>query len=175
MATGDAPIEVQERLKLWNFKAGTAQDATAEAPLSHGLYYSFILDSRTASTSSGTGTWSTGLGGFRQVDIYVRFSTFTGTISLVDVYVDSRIDGTNSVNVAHFTQFTSATGATADAVARLISDVGTPVEAGALRADAGAGTIRNIGWGNDLRIRRDISGGTTAPIFSYVITAIARS
>ena len=135
----------------------------------------FVLDSASLGSASATGTTTTGMGGFRVVDVFARFSSMTGTVSTVDIFVDSRIDGTNYTNIAHLTQLLSATGPTADVVVRLIKNPVTPVEVQGLRADAGAGTVRNIGWGDDLRVRRDVSGGTTAPIFTYTVTVNAFS
>ena len=204
MATGTGPLTAQEVLnKAWN-PAGTAPAANPDSlnvyvaggsayvgsgsgqvggqpfSINQPSYRQFQLDGVALGSSSATGTTTTGFGGYRHVSIYVRFSTMTGTISLVDLYVDSRLDGTNYVNLAHLTQVTSATGGTLQTVITLVKGGGTGTnillnELLGVVGDAGAGTIRNIGWGDDLRIRRDISGGTTAPIFSYTVWVNALS
>lgn len=171
MATGTIETIQDIFNKAWR-PAGTSQDSDPSVLIQEAPYRAFTLDSATTATSSATGTTTTGLGGFRSVDVYVRAGTITGTVSTLDLFVDSRLDGTNYVNVGHFSQIASADAGTFDRVMRLVKQPGTPVEVTGLRADAGAGTVRNIGWGNDLRIRRDISGGTTSPTFSYTVTVI---
>ena len=42
----------------------------------------FVLDSVALGSASATGTWTTGLGGYGAMLVYVRFSSFTGTVSL---------------------------------------------------------------------------------------------
>lgn len=205
MATGTGPIPSQDVLNLvWN-PAGTAPAAN---PNSLSIYVSggsayvgsgsgqvsgqpfgvvqasyrqFQLDGSTTATGSATGTTTTGLGGYAHVELYLRMSDATGTVSGMDLFVESRLDGTNYVNVGRFSNVSSATGATADAVMKLVKMGGTGTnvllggEVLGLRAVAGAGTVRNIGWGDDLRIRREVSVGTTAPSFSYTIWANAIS
>ena len=69
--------------------------------------------------------------------------------------MDTRFDGTAYLNLAHSAIFTTA----AVQVLHMSRDgVGTNM---ALTADAGAGTVRGIGWGNDLRIRYTIGGATS--------------
>ena len=194
MATGTGPIESQDILnKIWN-PAGTAPAAnpdSANVYLAGGSamvgsgsgqvsgqpfvvvqpsYRQFILDTTTLGSAAASGTATTGLGAFKVVDVHVNIGSMTGTISFLDILVDSRIDGTDWVNLAHLAQVTSATGSGYVTQARLVKNVTLPVEVALLGTDAGAGTIRNIGWGDDLRIRRTVSGGTTAPIFTYTVT-----
>ena len=141
----------------------------------------FILDSVALGSASATGTTTTGLGGYRMIDLFVRFSSMTGTISTINIFVDSRLDGTNYINLAQSQTITSATGGTFAGVIRLNRTWATGVNVGAgaqvadIQIDQPAATNANIGWGDDLRIRRAVSGGTTAPIFSYTITVNANS
>lgn len=123
----------------------------------------YLLDSATTATGSATGTTSRGLGVFSEMDVMARVTVGTGTSATMDMFLDSRLDGTNYINVAHLTKFTGAD----TVVAHLSRRQGTSLELVDVDADAGAGTIRRIGWGDDLRVRRDITG--TSPQFSYTV------
>ena len=41
--------------------------------------------------------------------------------------------------------------------------------------DAGEGTIRALGFGDALRVRHALSGGTTAPVLSYTVYVSAKA
>lgn len=178
MATGTGPFEAQDILNKAFKNPGTSQDSDPAAHVVQPAYRTFTLHSGSI-TGSGTGTWTTGLGGYKVLDVYLRMTTGTGTVSTMDVFVESRLDGTNAVGIGAFSQITSANAGTQDqgirfsiyaAQATLLSGVSS-----ALRADPGAGSARQIGWGDDLRIRRDVSGGTTSPNFNFTVTVNAHS
>lgn len=119
------------------------------------------LDSATTVTGSATGTTQTGLGRFKYAQVYVNVSAATGTSPTLDIYLDSRLDGTNYKNIAHLTQITG----TIDYSVQLSkANLAGQVD---VTSDAGAGTIRSVGWGDDLRVRRDIGG--TSPQFTYKV------
>ena len=139
----------------------------------------FVLNSVSLGSASATGTWTAGLGGFRFMTVHVRFSSMTGTASTVNLFVDTRLDGTNVTNMGQFSQVASATGPTFEQVMVLNRYVPTLTVDGSavsnVPGDRSAGTVYQFGWGDDLRIRRDVSGGTTAPIFTYTVTVNANS
>ena len=180
MATGTGPFDPQEIFNRILKVAGTSQDTDPAAWVTQPAFRQFVLHSVTVGTvGSSVGTTTTALGGYREAAFYVSFSTFTGTVATFDLYIDSRLDGTNFVNLAHI-NYTSATAATARDVILLTRIVGTGIVVGALgyvvltTADLAAGTIAHVGWGDDLRIRQVAGSGTTAPIYSYTVTANLR-
>ena len=130
---------------------------------SHPNLVNYLLDSATTATGSAIGSALVGMGAFSEVDLHVNVTVGTGTSPTLDLFVDSRLDGTNWTNIAHLTKVT-----TADKVsAHLSRRQGTNIEVVDVDTDAGAGTMRRIGWGDDVRIRRDIIG--TSPSFSYTV------
>lgn len=122
-----------------------------------------LLDSVTTATGSGVGTFTTGVRGFKHALIVLSVSTAGGTTPTLDVYIDSRLDGTNTVNIGRFAAVTG----TGTSIVALTKAFGTNQAVVDGSADAGAGTFRAIGWGDDLRIRRNISG--TSPSISYTV------
>ncbi len=107
-------------------------------------------------TGTATGTAYSGLKVFRQADVIVNVTAVVGaaTNSLI-IFVDSQVDGTSWVNVAQFPVSTVASNFVAHftrGTANAITDV---------TADAGAGTIRAVGLGDTVRIRRQITGTAT--------------
>lgn len=120
-----------------------------------------LIDFTTAGTNQ-TGSAVTGLGAFRDADVHVNVSAFTGTSPTLDVYADSRLDGTNWKNLARMTQMTGTGQFFLHLTKRQSGGEGT------LTSDAGAGTIRAVGWGDDLRVRANIGG--TSPSVSAVIS-----
>lgn len=126
------------------------------------LYQNILLASfTTLAAGTTTGTTTTGIGGYRNAALFLDVTALTGDTCTLSVFVDSRLDGTNYINVGAYALVTSA-GGTGRAVMVLTKEVGTAVAVGSVQADAGAGTARQIGWGDDLRIRRIISGDTAS-------------
>ena len=74
--------------------SGTAQ-GLGPNPLfvTQPAFRQFILDSVTLGSASATGTASTGLGGYRGLVIVTRVSTITGTASALQVFIETRFDG----------------------------------------------------------------------------------
>lgn len=111
--------------------------------------------------SGGTGTASstvTGLANAKDVDVFVDVTAYTGaaTGSLL-IFVDGRIDGTNYVNIAQATVITTI----GQAVLHLTKRNPAGQVGMALSVDAGAGTTRAFGFGDALRLRRQITGTAT--------------
>ena len=117
------------------------------------------LDGQTTVAGSGVGTWATGLGRFKYAQIFVDVSLATGTSPTLDLYLDSRLDGTTVYNAAHLTQITAAIQYSVQlSKANLAGQID-------VSADAGAGTARSMGGADDLRVRRSIGG--TSPQFTF--------
>ena len=124
----------------------------------------FLLDEQTTATGSGTGTAKTGLGAFKEVEVLLDVTVGSGGTSTADrtlaVFLDSRLDGTNFINIGQF----SGTGSVVRYAVHLSRNqqMATGLN---VTGDAAAGTFRTLGWGDDIRVRRNITG--TTPSFSY--------
>ena len=118
------------------------------------------LDGSATSGASGNGTWYTGLGAFKEVDLIFDITATSGTTPTISFFIDTRLDGTGTTNLARLTTIGSAA-----AIGVHLSKVHSPAEIAILGADAGAGTIRAVGWADDLRIRHTVAG--TSPTFTY--------
>ena len=123
-----------------------------------------VLDSQTTLSTNATSTVTTGLGAFRDADVMVNLSAIAGTLPSLDMYFDTRLDGTNWVNIGRLTQ---ATGTAAIVTAVHMSKAQSAGET-IVTADAGAGTVRSIGWADDMRVRAVVGG--TSPSVTYVVT-----
>ena len=108
-------------------------------------------------TGTATSTVATGLANIRDVDIFVDVTASTGvaTNSLL-LFVDGRIDGTNFVNIAQATIITGVGQAVVHLTKRNAAG-----QVAAVSTDAGAGTTRAFGFGDALRVRRQITGTAT--------------
>lgn len=118
-----------------------------------------LLTTTTAASGTATGTAYTGIGAFANLDIFVDVSATGGSTATLDVYVDSRLDGTSWFNLAHGATMTTAS----QQVMHLTK--GNPAGQVTITADAGVGTVRAIGWADDIRIRYAIGGATSTFTF----------
>ena len=102
-----------------------------------------------------------GLGAFKTLQVQVNVLATGGSTATLSVYLDSRFDGTLWVNVARATTLTTAS--------QTILVLTKPVTAGEVivTTDAGVGTVRAIGFADDLRVRHTISGATST--FDYTV------
>ena len=112
----------------------------------------------TAAGTAGTSTALTGLGCFKEGDIYADVSAASGTLATLGLLIDARLDGTNYANIAQLSAIT-ATGQYSGHITKRQSAVGT-----VLTGTADFGTFRAVGFGDAIRIRRQISG--TSPSFT---------
>jgi len=122
------------------------------------------LASFTTSATAATATEVTGFGAFRDLDVQVRVTGLTGTTPTANVLIDSKIDGTNWVNILQTVDVITGT-------TKLVAHL-TRRQAGAVidvTADAGEGTTRAIGFGDSIRVRHAVAG--TAPALSYTVYA----
>ena len=114
----------------------------------------------TTAGSGATGTASgtvTGFANAKDLDIFVDVTAYTGaaTGSLL-IFVDGRIDGTNFVNIAQATVITTVGQAVIHLTKRSVAG-----QVAAVSVDAGAGTTRAFGFGDAVRVRRQITGTAT--------------
>jgi len=119
----------------------------------------FQLAGSTTGTA-GVGTWTTGLGMFRDATVFVDVTGTAGTGALGIFYVDTRLDGTGTTNLAATAPLGSGTQYALQLSKHWTGTIGQDVG-----ADVATGTIRQLGWADDLRIRLALSG--TTPLLTY--------
>ena len=126
----------------------------------------YLLDSQTSASGSGVGSAKTGLGAFSKAALHLNITAAGGGTSTADrsltVYLQSRFDGTNWDDIAAF----SATGSVNKKIL-VVNNAQVGSGDVAITATVGAGTVRLIGFADDFRVRREISG--TSPLFDYVV------
>lgn len=116
------------------------------------------LTTASATTTATIGT-ITGLGAYRELDILVDVTGTSGTASTLTVYVDSRLDGTTYKNIGAGTLMTTISSQVIHLTKRQVSGVAQ------VTALAGAGTVRAIGWADDVRVSYTMEGTTSAMTF----------
>lgn len=116
--------------------------------------YTFTTASTTGTvTGSGTTGIIGGLSEYEYAAVTLQITAVSGTTTL-DAYLDTRLDGTNWGNIAHFPLITG----TAQHILALSRTLVANSLIATSGADAGAGTVRNIPFGDDLRMRQALSG-----------------
>ena len=108
----------------------------------------------TASTGSSHAA-VTGLGAFKDITLYVSVTAIAGDTATLSVFVDSKLDGTNYVNLA---KLPLITGVKKYAIQLTRRNPAADVD---VSADAANGVTRAIGWGDDIRVRTVSSGDTS--------------
>ena len=132
----------------------------------------FILHSVTTigsgATGTTTGTVTTGLAMWKNLDVYVDVTAEAGAATTtLFVFVDGRHPSNAAfVNIGVFAAITTAGAHIAHLTKEKASASTTTVG-----VDAGAGTFRAIGWGDGLRIRTQLTGtadtSITATVYVY--------
>lgn len=112
------------------------------------------LTTASATTTANLGS-ATNIGHYRNAQVLIDVTATGGTASTLTVYVDSRLDGTTYMNIAASTIMTTASRQ----VITLQKDHTTNAFT-IITGDAGAGTVRNVGWADDLQMRYSIVGTT---------------
>ena len=122
------------------------------------------LASFTTSATAATATEVTGFGAFRDLDVQVRVTGLTGTTPTANVLIDSKIDGTNWVNILQTVDVITGT-------TKLVAHLTRRQAQGVVDVtiDAGEGTTRAIGFGDSIRVRHAVAG--TTPALSYTVYA----
>lgn len=116
------------------------------------------LNGAVATTTATLGT-ATGLGVFKDMDILINVTATGGSTATLTVYIDSRLDGTTWSNLAAGAIMTTADTQVVHLTKR------NPATAINVNAVAGAGTVRAIGWADDLRVRYTLTGATSTADF----------
>lgn len=155
---------------------GTDFDEVTSAPapaaggtMRNAIYFlqaQTLLASAARTTSSDSGAL-TAYGSFRTAIIQLNVTAQSGTTPTLDVYIDSSVDGTNYINMVHFTQIGAATGRRAIQLSDNTAGATADFDA---TADLAAATVRQGSWGSTLRIRWVLSGTSPSYTFSVIGT-----
>jgi hypothetical protein len=117
-----------------------------------------------ARTTSGNSGALPNYGNYRSAIIEVNVTAVSGTTPTLDVYIDTSVDGTNWINIAHFTQITGISRRYIQ-----ISEYGSQATSDFdSTADLPAGSVRSGPWGSTLRVRWVIGGTTPSFTFSVI-------
>lgn len=120
------------------------------------------------SAATATGTWLTGLGGLKTVAILLDITATSGLTPTLDVFIDTRLDGTSTINLA---QYGLLVGVGKTGIILSKGQVSSVADL-TLTSDAAAGAARNFGWGDDLRVRYIVSGVTGTFSFAVYLNGV---
>ena len=131
----------------------------------HGLLMA-SLNGAVAVTTGTVGTPVSGMVKYRALDVLVDVTATGGSTATLTVYIDTKLDGTSWQNLAAGVIMTTAS----QQVIHLVRPVVTT--AMLVNTIAGAGTVRPIGWADDLRVRYTITGATSTFDFRVFINGV---
>lgn len=123
--------------------------------------------SRTASGNSGALTLN---GDFDRCVLELAVTAVTGTSPTLDLYIQETLDGTNYIDVCHFTQVTAALTNPHRVVLNSI-DVSDALKEGIGDATVSAGQLGLALVTNKVRVKWVIGG--TSPDFTFAVTSYA--
>lgn len=114
------------------------------------------LTTASATTTANLGS-ATNLGFYKEAQILVDVTATGGTASTLTIYVDSRLDGTTYMNIAAGAILTTASRQ----VIAIQKSRGTNAST-LITGEAGAGTVREVGFADDLQVRYSVAGTTAS-------------
>ena len=112
------------------------------------------LTTASATTTADLGS-ATNIAYYKNAQVLIDVTGTGGTASTLTVYVDSRLDGTTYMNIAAGTIMT-----TASRQVITLQKVHSANASTIITDLAGAGTVRNVGWSDDIQVRYTIAGTT---------------
>ena len=118
-----------------------------------------LFTTTTGATGTFTSTAFANIGGFYNLDILIDVTATGGSTATLTSFIDSRLDGTTWVNLA---QGATHTTASRQVIHLTKQQTGTSL---LITTDAGVGTTRPIGWGDDIRYRYSVGGATSTFTF----------
>lgn len=130
-----------------------------------------LFSTTTAGTqTTSTGTWLTGLGGLNHLMVLVDITGTGGTDPTLDAFLDTDFGGTRVINVARSTLMVGPQAA----MIILDKAPGTGGQIGSVNADAAAGAVRSIGFGDRVRFRYTVGSNATSQVsVSVYISGVA--
>ena len=123
-----------------------------------GIAYSTVIGTLTdavATTTAVLGTVSN-VAEYRFAQVVIDVVNTGGSTSTLTVYLDSALHSATFTNIA-----ASAVMTTAGRQVLQLTKAGSANVSTIVTGEAGAGTIRNVGWANNLQVRYTITGATS--------------
>lgn len=115
------------------------------------------------SATTTTSPTAAGFGAFYNMIVAINMTTATGAVATLNVLVDSQVDGTNWYNICQ-TPIMTASGSFVVNLVRAVATSGMSTTT----VDAGVGTFRTFGWGDNIRARLAVSGTATTQIGAQI-------
>ena len=129
--------------------------------------HQIAIGNGTLGAGTTTSTAIVGMNVYKDLDLDVVSTGVSGTTPTLNIFVDSKLDGTNLVNLSHLTEITTNTRVGIHLTRRNANG-----EVGSFGSDAGAGTLRAIGWGDDIRIRAVVAGTNPNFVVTVYLNAV---
>ena len=144
---------------------GTSQAINVIVPAGTAFILHQVTTIGSGATGTTTGTVTTGLAMWKNLDVYVDVTAEAGAATTtLFVFVDGKHpDGTAFVNIGAFAALTTV-GAH---IAHLTKEKASLTTA-TVGVDAGLGTFRAMGWGDGLRVRTQLTGTATTVVSATV-------
>ena len=128
------------------------------------------ITSSTATSGAQVGS-ATNIGQYKFAQVVISLNGATGDTNSSTFFVDSRLDGTTWLNIAASPVMATVTSTATVHVIQLTKNIATPMTT-AITADAGPGTVRNVAFADDLRVRYTVTGDTAAVSFRIWVNLI---
>ena len=132
----------------------------------NGPHREYVLLGSFSTLGSATTTISStasGLGVFYNMVVAVNVTQATGAVATLNVLVDSQVDGTNWYNICQ-TPIMTASGSFVVNLVRAVATSGMSTTT----LDAGVGTFRTFGWGDNVRTRLAVTGTATTTMAAQI-------
>ena len=129
-----------------------------------------LFSTTTAGTqTSSTGTTTQGLGAMRSAMILVDLTGTGGTSPTLDCFIDTQFGGTVWTNIARTTLMVGPQ----QSVIALAKVTMTGTLIASANADAAAGAVRPVGFGDNIRVRYSVGSNATSQVsFTVYVSAI---
>ena len=129
-----------------------------------------LFSTTTAGTqTTSTGTTTQGLGAMHQAVVLIDVTATAGTDPTLDCFIDSQFGGTRWINIARSTLMVGPQAA----LIVLDHSPATGGQIGSANADAAAGAVRSVGFGDNIRVRYTIGSNATSGVsFTVYVSAI---
>ena len=151
--------------------AGTSTAAAVIVPAGTAFILHSVSAVGSGATSTTTGTVTTGLAMWKNLDVFVDLTAEAGAATTtLFIFVDGQHPISGYVNIACFPALTTV----GQHIVHLTKEKSALTTA-SIQIDAGLGTVRSLGWGDGLRIRTQLTGTATTVVSAtvYVYNQVA--
>ena len=129
-----------------------------------------LFSTTTAGTqTTSTGTTTQGLGAMSKAMVLIDLTGTGGTDPTLDCFLDTQFGGTVWTNIARTTLMVGPQ----QAVIALSKEIAVGTLIGSANADLGAGAVRSVGFGDNIRVRYSVGSNATSQVsFTVYVSAI---